>query len=148
MGLEHRSAIDELRKQIVSTARGTCAEETSTYATSVRTARSSPHASLDHGTPAATPPRSPQASGSMADLVYRTAADTGTPVDTPPPSPQGLQTAMPVADWWAQATAAAANATPPSSRAETPTVVSPRSATGAYAVGQEAPVMPTPEATY
>merc|ERR1719380_225974 len=128
MGLEHRTAIDELRKQIDSSARGPCAEETSTYATSVRTARSSPHASLDHGTPAATPPRSPQAAGSLADLVYRSAADTGTPVDTPPPSPQGPLTAMPVADWWAQATAAASNnATPTSSRPETPVAVSPRS---------------------
>merc|ERR1719271_772587 len=72
----------------------------------------------------------------MADLVYRSAVDTGTPVDTPPPSPQGA--AMQVADWWRQAQA---NATPPSSRPETPAAVSPRSATGAYAVAQEAPVM-------
>merc|ERR1719198_1184361 len=139
MGSEHRTAIDELRKQIASMqARSPCAEETSTYATSVRTARSSPHVSIDPGTPAATPPRSPQAAGSLADLVYRSAADTGTPVDTPPPSPQGPQTAMPVADWWAQASAAAAsNATPTSSRPETPVAVSPRSASGSYAVGPE-----------
>merc|ERR1719161_1916623 len=109
-------------------ARSPCAEETSTYATSVRTARSSPHVSIDPGTPAATPPRSPQAAGSLADLVYRSAADTGTPVDTPPPSPQGPQTAMPVADWWAQATAARTSASVRAEVAAAPVAVSPRSA--------------------
>merc|ERR1719298_114950 len=45
---------------------------------------------------------------------------------------------MPVADWWAQASgAAASNATPTSSRPETPVAVSPRSASGSYAVGPE-----------